>query len=105
MESTSEPLEKKARADAPASQVEINAELEAGLWSKTMTDEELCALCLGIIARNGSAALQAYTAKDKHKHKLIHLLVNNNKVVTITALAKYLDINEARPNDLCTLYT
>lgn len=39
---------------------------------------------------------------DKHKSKVIHILVSSNKPKSIRALAPFLNINEQRSSDKCT---
>mmetsp|Transcript_5160 Transcript_5160/g.11422 ORF Transcript_5160/g.11422 Transcript_5160/m.11422 type:complete len:323 (+) Transcript_5160:94-1062(+) len=72
-----------------------------GMYEKTVSDEEFCEMCLEVAGRD-AGALRAYSKKDKHKSKLIHLLVMQNRPHSIRGLSPYLDINEARSSDQCT---
>ena len=50
-----------------------------------------------IIATFGVDPLNTFQCADKHRHKLIHLLVNWNKPEVIRALGGILALNEQRP--------
>jgi oligoribonuclease len=68
-----------------------------------LDDEECAAALLDIVAREDYAPLvRTWTAKDKHKHKLIHLLVNFKKPQSVQAIHPYVDMNEPRSSDQCT---
>jgi len=77
-------------------------ELVGCLRSQTLTDNEFLEKCQAIVAETGSAALTTFSAKDKHKSRLIHFLVSWNKPESIRGLSPYLNINEQRSSDQCT---
>jgi oligoribonuclease len=71
------------------------------------SDEELHDICVGIIGTLRSEEstenpFEGWTSTDKHKSKLIHMLVTWNKPKTIRAIQDYVNINEGRSTDQCT---
>jgi hypothetical protein len=73
------------------------------------SDEEMSSICLSIKehisnlpSENPFNPFEQWTATDKHKSKLIHILVNKKMPKTIRELAPFLDFNAARSTDQCT---
>ena len=50
-----------------------------------------------IVATYGVDPLNSFQCADKHRHHLIHLLVNWNKTEVIRALGEILELNVQRP--------
>lgn len=65
------------------------------------SEEELCIAFDRILKTYGAEAVRDWSATDKHKHKLIHLLVNCNKQKVIEEYGVDLGINTPRISDQC----
>jgi hypothetical protein len=77
--------------------VEIQEQITEGLKKN---DEEMLSICLSIVSKMPAEnPFASWTATDKHKSKLIHILVNKKMPKTIRELAPFLDFNAARSTD------
>lgn len=86
---------------------EIAVEFDAlALISKHLScsDEQLTEICIEIINHStfDHGVFQSWTATDKHKSKLIHVLIMKNKPKTIKNISPYVNMNEPRTTDQCT---
>lgn len=68
---------------------------------RVTSEEELCLDFARILDTYGVDAVKGWNSLDKHKHRLIHLLVNSNKQKVIKEFGCVLGINIPRESDKC----